>query len=82
MIPLYAFLIAWLAFIGIYAIMALLSVIQMVRFGIANVGTYLSTVLFLAVLIVVLLGTGSTLIGIDWHQQLNAFGWLGSTSIF
>lgn len=82
MIPLSYFLIAWLVFLGLYAIMALISVLQMVRFGIAGSGTYLSTVLFLCASFLIVFGTGWFLIGVDWTQGVNAFGWLGSTPIF
>lgn len=82
MIPLSYFLIAWLVFLGLYAIMSFISVIQMVRFGIAGSGTYLSTVLFLCVAFLVIFGTGWFLIGTDWTQGVNAFSWLEASPVF
>lgn len=82
MIPFYAFLLAWLVFIALYGVMSLISIIQMLRFGIAVSGTWLSTITFLVVAFVVILGTGWYLLGIDWQQALNAFGWLESISFF
>ncbi len=81
MIPLYFFLIAWLVFLGLYGVMALVSLFQFIRFGVAGIGTWLSSLTFIAVVTVVILGTGSVLVGVDWHQSLNLFAWIGSSPI-
>lgn len=82
MITLYFFLLAWLVFLGLYGIMSLVSVLQMVRYGIAGSGTWLSTVVFLVVAFLVMLASGWYFLGVDWQQPVNAFGWLGASVIF
>lgn len=80
MIPLYFFLIAWLAFLGFYAIMGLLSVLQITRFGVAGHGTWYSTMIFLVVFFLVIAGTGMYLVGIDWTQPFNVMSIFGLSS--
>jgi hypothetical protein len=46
MLPIYYFVIAWLIFLGIFVLIALVSILQMLRFGLAHWLTYLSTVAF------------------------------------
>jgi hypothetical protein len=69
-IPLSIFLVVWLVLLAIFSLVALVSVIQMLRFGVAGPGTYVSTGFFL---IVVALVVGSTLLyltGVDWSLGL------------
>lgn len=82
MIPLSYFLIAWFIFLAIYLLMALISVLQMVRLGLAGAGTFLSTAVFLVVVVLVILGTGGYLVTVDWQQLVNPLAWLTSTPIF
>ena len=82
MIPLSVFLIAWLVFLGLYAVMSLASVLQMLRFGIAGFGTWASTSLFLLVAFVVIAGSGFYFMSVDWTQTVDVFTWLGHTPIF
>jgi len=79
MIPLYVFLLAWLIFLVLYGVMALVSMLQFVRFGVAGTGTWLSTITFLVVALCVVFGTGWYLLGADWMQTLNLFGSLSSS---
>ncbi|MFZ2803606.1 MAG: hypothetical protein WA001_00110 [Patescibacteria group bacterium] len=81
MIPLSYFLIAWFIFLGIYGIMSLISMLQLVRLGLAGAGTFLSATFFMVVIVLVVLGTGSYFVGVDWHQGMNLFGWLSSSSV-
>ncbi|MBU1348473.1 hypothetical protein KJ781_00175 [Patescibacteria group bacterium] len=70
-IPLVIFLFAWFVFLVIFTFLALVSVVQMLRFGVAGPGTYLSTVTFLAVTGLVLGGVGLYLAGVDWNATLD-----------
>jgi len=74
MIPLFYFLLAWIVFLGLYGLMALMSIYQFMRFGIAQTGTWLTTVIFCTVTFLVVMGTGYLLIGVDWNQSLNLLG--------
>lgn len=82
MIPLYVFLIAWLIFLGLYAILSLISVLQMLRFGVSGVGTYLTTLLFLFVGIGVIIGAAMLLKNTDWKQYVSPFSWIAAMSFF
>lgn len=82
MLPLSYFLFAWILALAIFGIVALISILQLLRYGIVGIGTYFSTILFLLVSIVVVLGTGIFLTGVDWTQNANLFGVLESTQIF
>lgn len=70
MIPLIIFLIAWLILFGIYALLALVSVIQMARFAISGKTAYTVTAIFLAVAGFVILLTGVYIVSVDWSQGL------------
>lgn len=80
MIPLYVFLLAWLLFLGLYAIMSFLSVLQMVRFGVAGSGTWLATMAFLVVAFFVIAGSGFYFLTVDWHQSLDVLSIIGSNA--
>jgi hypothetical protein len=79
MIPLSYFLLAFLLLLGIYGLMSLLSVMQMVRYGVTGSVTYFSTALFLVVAVIVVLGAGAYLVTVDWQQPLTLFGGLSSS---
>lgn len=81
MIPLSYFLLAWFIFFVIYAMTAFISVIQMLRFGIAGMGTYLSTGIFLSLSLVVILSTSLYFLTVDWQQGVNIFSRLSTTFI-
>ena len=82
MIPLYVFLLIWLALLAVFAFVAMLSVIQMLRFGIAGAGTYLSTTLFLAISFIVIFGTSTYVLNADWQQSVDLFSGLRLLPIF
>lgn len=71
MIPLSVFLIAWIILLAIYAIISLISIIQMVRFGIASSMTYFSTAVFLIVALIGIGGTCFYLATVDWSIGLD-----------
>lgn len=66
MISLSFFLILWVILLAIYAFLALISVTQMIRFGVASSMTYFSTGIFLAVAIIVVLVTVGYFLTVDW----------------
>ena len=70
MIPLVYFLIAWLVLVGIFAILAFITVLMELRYAMHGIGTYVITSLFLGVTFLVLLTMGSYLAGIDWSQTM------------
>jgi len=82
MVPLIYFLIAWGVFILIFGVMALLASLQMMRFGIAGLGTYASTFLFMAISVVTILGCVVYFSTVDWSQGVNIFGGLMNSPFF
>jgi hypothetical protein len=66
MISLSFFLILWIILLAIYAFLALISVAQMIRFGVASSMTYFSTGIFLTVAAVVIIATIGYLFTVDW----------------
>ncbi len=59
--------------LGLYFIMAMVSILQMVRFGIAGFGTYASTALFLTIFVITIFGSSLYLLNIDWSQSVSLF---------
>lgn len=82
MIPLIYFLIAWVVFLAIFTIMSLLTMMQMLRFGLAGLGTYASTFIFMAFSVVIVLGSAAYFAGVDWNQTADIFGGLMNSPIF
>jgi len=74
MVPLIYFLIAWGVFILIFGVMSLLAILQMMRFGIAGLGTYASTFVFMALSVVTVLGCVVFFSTVDWSQGVDLFG--------
>lgn len=71
MIPLGYFLIAWLLLLVIYAVLVLLTIIQMLRHGLPSPFTYVSTFLFVAVIAAVVLGSGMYFLDVDWDKRVD-----------
>ncbi|MFA6161161.1 MAG: hypothetical protein WC766_03195 [Patescibacteria group bacterium] len=71
MIPLIYFLIAWLIFLAIFLIIAIISILQMLRFGLAHPVTELTTAAFILIIAVVVLGTLGYLSGVDLKSSLD-----------
>ncbi len=82
MIPLYYFLATWAVFMFLFALMSLLTILQLVRFGLAGMGTYASSFLFIAVCVVAILGSTVYFASVDWTQSVNLFGGLSNSLIF
>lgn len=70
MIPLVYFMFAWLVLVAIFAIVALITVLMALRFGLSGPMTTLATAIFVGVAAAILIVTGSYLIGIDWTQNV------------
>ncbi|MBD3251702.1 hypothetical protein GF380_04600 [Candidatus Uhrbacteria bacterium] len=71
MVPLGYFLIAWLILLGIFAFFVLFTLIQMLRHGLPGMFTYLSTFLFVAVIVLVVLGSGLYFLQVDWNDSVS-----------
>lgn len=71
MIPFSWLLLAWLVMLGVFALVALITLFTHVRYGVANVTTYFSTLLFLGVTTGALFLTGTYLMHVDWSQSLD-----------
>ncbi|MDQ7815315.1 MAG: hypothetical protein RDU25_05960 [Patescibacteria group bacterium] len=82
MILLQYFLMAWLAFLLIFMVMSLLTVMQMVRFGISGMGTYASTFLFLILSIGTILACSTYFLTVDWSMSVDLFGGLQDSIYF
>jgi hypothetical protein len=74
MIPLSVFLLIWIVLLVIYALLALVSVIQMIRFGVASTMTYFSTGVFLVVALIAIAATCVYFTTVDWSLGLNIGG--------
>lgn len=68
MVPLGYFLIAWLVLLAIYAILVLITLVQMLRHGLPTPFTYISTFIFVAVAVLVVIGSGMYFLSVDWNQ--------------
>lgn len=71
MIPFTWLLLGWLVMLGFFALLALITLFTHVRYGVANVTTYLSTLLFLGVATIALFLTGTYFAQVDWSQSLD-----------
>ncbi len=82
MIPLQYFLLAWLIFLVIYTVMSLLTIMQMVRFGIAGLGTYATTLLFLVLSLGTILASSAYFLTVDWSSSVDLFSGLQGSMYF
>ena len=71
MIPLYYFLLAWLVFLAIFLIIAAISILQMIRFGLSHILTELTTAVFVLISAVIIIGTLGFLSGVDLKSNLD-----------
>ena len=71
MIPLSIFLIAWLVALAIFVIVALISIMQMLRYALAHPITYLTTFVFVAISAGIILGTLLFLSKTDLQSSLD-----------
>jgi hypothetical protein len=79
MIPLSYFLIAWLVLLGLYFLMSMISVMQMVRFGIAGFGTYAATGIYLVIFVLTVLGCSVYFLTVDWTEIVVLFEGLANS---
>ncbi len=70
MIPLFWLLLLWFLLIAIFLIFSLLTILVNLRFGLAGLATYGSTVLFLGVTLIVLFFTVNYFLTVDWSQSV------------
>jgi len=87
MIPMSFLLLAWLIFVAIFVLFALLTIAVHIRFGISNPITTVSAGIFLTVSILVILATGIYFLQVDWSKNVglfnaNSFGTQQSVSEF
>lgn len=71
MIPIAIFVIIWLVFVGIFMVMAILSIMQMLRFGVRDPLTTWSVILFVGLSLLIILGTLLFLSQIDLQSGLD-----------
>lgn len=76
MIPVYYFVIAWLVFLGVFVLIALVSVMQMLRFGLAHWLTYFTTVAFVGLSAIIII------FSLYWISQADLSAGLNLDSIF
>lgn len=74
MLPLSIFIVIWLVFLGIFGLLSLASVVQMVRFGVSGSITYISTGIFLVVSALVIFTIGMYLLTVDWSSGFDIGG--------
>lgn len=77
MIPLYFFVIGWLVLLAIFLIVSAFSILQMMRYGLAHVMTYGTTFAFVAVSVLIVLGTLGYLSTVDLKSSVD-FGLAGA----
>jgi hypothetical protein len=79
MIPLGYFLIAWLVLVGLFCLLAFVTVVMQLRYGMSGTITFVSTTLFLVVSAAIILGMGWYLLMLDWSQEVQVIP--GSTNV-
>lgn len=84
MIPLIYILVAWLILLAIFLVLAFVSIVQMLRYGLAHPVTEITTAVFICLIIFVVIGTLGFLSGVDLKSNLDLspFFSLGKTPIF
>lgn len=70
MISLSFFLYIWLILLGIYGLLSLISILQMIRFSIGGFVSFSSTLVFIAGVLLVVFATTSYLVQVDWDANL------------
>jgi hypothetical protein len=71
MIPLSYFLIAWVILLAIFGVLMVLTLVQLLRFGLASPSTYMSTLVFLVVTTGVVLYTLTSFARVDWSTPIS-----------
>lgn len=70
MLPLIWILLAWIILVAIFASMAAVTVVVCLRYGLSGLGTTLSAAIFLIVSVLIIVGSGMYLLGVDWNDGL------------
>jgi len=73
MIPLIYFFYFWLIAVALFSFLALLTSIIALRYGLSSYGTYMTTAIFLAVSVVVIVFVAGYAVTVDWSQTVNLF---------
>jgi hypothetical protein len=73
MVPLLLFLAIWAIVILGFGLLALITNVMSIRFGISGFMTIAANTAFVVVALLVLAGTGWYLIGVDWSQTINVY---------
>lgn len=71
MIPYWWMLVAWLALVGVFALVSLITLFTHLRYGVETLMTYVSTLIFIGVSAAVLLLSASYLVTVDWRQTFD-----------
>ncbi|MBM3205045.1 hypothetical protein FJZ48_03650 [Candidatus Uhrbacteria bacterium] len=77
MFPLLWLLVAWLILMALFGILTLITVSLNFRYAPAGMTTYVTTLVFLLVVVGVFVLTIPYLVTVDWSQSINLFGDLG-----
>lgn len=70
MIPLVYILLFWIACVAIHGVLVFITAIQGIKNGVPGFFTYLTTFLFLSVIIAVVLGCGSYFLTVNWKDSV------------
>ena len=81
-IPLYIFLYLYFAFLFVWAIFCMIAIFHMFKFGFANFSTFISTILFIFISVILLLISFNFINQIDWGVNIPILGSLGSVKIY
>ncbi|MEN9557781.1 MAG: hypothetical protein RL141_150 [Candidatus Parcubacteria bacterium] len=84
MIPLFAFLIIWVVLLGVFGVITLLTLSQVLRHGLPASSTYLVTFFFLVVVSTVVVASVLFVSQVDWSTSVALLpsgigGWLPGT---
>ena len=82
MIPLAWLLIIWIIGVGIFLLLALLTITLALRFGISGLRTFLFCGLFAFTSFVVIALVGTYALGVDWTQTLSFAGQRPNDTLF
>ena len=71
MIPLSWMLLGWLAAVGLFLILALLTLIIHIKYAVSSFTTYAMTAVFLGVTVLVLFISANYIGSVDWSQEVD-----------
>jgi small neutral amino acid transporter SnatA (MarC family) len=79
MIPLFFFFVAWLIVMALFSIMAFFTVYTNLKNGLSSQRTYVTTAVFLGVILIVFLFVGGYALTVNWNTSLDLFGGFGNS---